>query len=198
MYLTQLRAFHAVARCGGFTIAAEKLSLSQPSVSEHVRTLEKDFGVLLFDRHKRLVKPTALGLELLAITDRLFETEQEAMDLSSEVQGLKRGFLSIGADGPAYVMDLIGRYREKYPGITINLNTGNSSQVHAQLLDKRVDAPISGPMPEDDRRRRLIRRILWWPMLWHPIHGLSRTVFLRISRCAHCYARAWFYDAAGL
>ena len=159
MYLTQLRAFHAVAKCGGFTSAAEKLSLSQPSVSEHVRTLEQGFGVLLFDRHKRLVKPTALGLELLAITDRLFETEQEAMDLLSEVQVLKRGFLSIGADGPAYVMDLIARYREKYPGITINLTTGNSSEVHAQLLDKRVDVTIGGPMPEDDRVVRwLIRR----------------------------------------
>jgi aminoethylphosphonate catabolism LysR family transcriptional regulator len=159
MYLTQLRAFHAVARCGSFTSAAEKLSLTQPSVSEHIRTLERDFGVLLFDRHKRSVRPTTLGLQLLAITDRLFETEQEALELLSEVQVLKRGFLTIGADGPAYVMDLIGHYRLKYPSIKINLNTGNSSEVHAQLMDTKVDITIGGPVPEDDRVvRRLIRR----------------------------------------
>lgn len=159
MYLTQLRAFHAVARCGGFTNAAKKLSLTQPSVSEHVRTLERDFGVLLFDRNKRSVKPTTLGVQLLAITDRLFETEQEALELLSEVQVLKRGFLTIGADGPAYVMGLIGQYREKYPGITINLSTGNSTEVNAQLLSYQVDVMIGGPTPDDDRIfRKCIRR----------------------------------------
>tara|TARA_S200000501_G_scaffold249611_1_gene233812 strand:+ start:425 stop:604 length:180 start_codon:yes stop_codon:yes gene_type:complete len=50
MYYTQLRAFHAVAIYGGFSEAAMQLSLAQLSISAHVRTLEKDFGVLLFNR----------------------------------------------------------------------------------------------------------------------------------------------------
>ena len=159
MYLTQLRAFHAVATCGGFTKAAEELKLTQPSISEHIRTLEKDFGVLLFDRHQRSVNPTKLGRQLFAITRRLFETEQDALELLSEVHVLNRGFLSIGADGPTYVMGLIAEFREKYPGITITLNTGNSSEVHNQLLDYRADVVIGGPMPVDDRVfRKLIRR----------------------------------------
>jgi aminoethylphosphonate catabolism LysR family transcriptional regulator len=159
MYLTQLRAFHAVATCGGFTKAAEELKLTQPSISEHIRTLEQDFGVLLFDRHQRSVNPTKLGRQLFAITRRLFETEQDALELLSEVHVLNRGFLSIGADGPTYVMGLIAEFREKYPGITITLNTGNSSEVHNQLLDYRADVVIGGPMPVDDRVfRKLIRR----------------------------------------
>jgi DNA-binding transcriptional LysR family regulator len=78
----------------------------------------------------------------------LFETEQEALELLSEVQVLKRGFLTIGADGPAYVIDLIGQYQEKYPYNKINLKTGNSSEVHAQLMDTKVDITIGGPVPE--------------------------------------------------
>jgi len=50
MYYTQLRAFHAVAIYGGFSKAAMQLRLAQPSISAHVRTLENDFGVLLFNR----------------------------------------------------------------------------------------------------------------------------------------------------
>ena len=78
MYYTQLRAFHAVAVYGGFSKAANELRLTQPSISEHVRTLEQDFGILLFNRHKRSVEPTNWGEQLLSITRRLFETEQRS------------------------------------------------------------------------------------------------------------------------
>ena len=53
MQYAQLRAFHAVAEHGGFSKAAQALSLTQPAISDHVRRLEQDFGVKLFDRGPR-------------------------------------------------------------------------------------------------------------------------------------------------
>jgi len=56
----QLRAFHAVAEHGGFSKAAQALSLTQPAVSDHVRRLEQDYGVKLFERGPRGVETTEL------------------------------------------------------------------------------------------------------------------------------------------
>ena len=151
MYYTQLRAFHAVAVYGGFSKAANELRLTQPSISEHVRTLEQDFGILLFNRHKRSVEPTELGEQLLSITRRLFETEQEAIQLLSETQVLKRGFLSLAADGPIHAIPLIALYRENYPGVNVTLNTGNTSEVLNQLHTYKADIVVAGQVPDDDR-----------------------------------------------
>ena len=151
MYYTQLRAFHAVAVHGGFSKAANELRLTQPSISEHVKTLEKDFGVLLFNRRKRSVQPTELGEQLVSITRRLFETEQEAVQLLTETQVLKRGFLSLAADGPTHAIPLIAFYRRKFPGVSVTLNTGNTSEVLDQLLNYKADIVVAGEMPRDDR-----------------------------------------------
>ena len=74
----QLKAFHAVAIHGGFSRAAERLSLTQPAVSDHVRKLEESYGVQLFNRGPSGVALTAMGRSLFAIAERLFEAETEA------------------------------------------------------------------------------------------------------------------------
>lgn len=151
MYYTQLRAFHAVAIYGGFSKAAMQLRLAQPSISAHVRTLENDFGVLLFNRRKRSVQPTELGEQLLRITRRLIETEQEAIELLTETQVLERGFLALAADGPTHAIPLIAHYRKQYPGVKVILKTGNTREVHDWLIDFEADILVAAQMPKDDR-----------------------------------------------
>jgi DNA-binding transcriptional LysR family regulator len=56
--LRQLRAFEAVARCGGFTRASEDVGLTQPTLSTHISNLEASLGVRLFDRASRSVTLT--------------------------------------------------------------------------------------------------------------------------------------------
>ncbi|MCB0058219.1 MAG: LysR family transcriptional regulator, partial [Caldilineaceae bacterium] len=53
MRYVQLRAFHHVAICGGFSRAAEHLLLTQPAISDQVRKLEEEYDILLFNRHKK-------------------------------------------------------------------------------------------------------------------------------------------------
>lgn len=77
----QLKAFHAVAVHGSFTLAGERLFLTQPAISDQVRKLEERFGVLLFHRNKRSVRLTDLGERLLSITQRLFVVAAEAEEL---------------------------------------------------------------------------------------------------------------------
>jgi len=98
MRYVQLRAFHNVAVCGGFSRAAEALFLTQPAVSDQVRKLEEEYDVLLFNRNKKQVTLTQAGHQLLEITRRMFDTEQQALDLLSESRALRAGTLRIVAD----------------------------------------------------------------------------------------------------
>ena len=71
----QLRAFHYVATCGGFSRAAEELPLTQPAISDQVRKLEEEYDILLFNRMRKQVTLTSAGEALLQITRRLFDCE---------------------------------------------------------------------------------------------------------------------------
>src|SRR5690606_7028587 len=84
MRYVQLRAFHYVAICGGFSRAAEELFLTQPAISDQVRKLEEEYDILLFNRQRKQVTLTPAGEKLLAITLRMFDTESQALELLSE------------------------------------------------------------------------------------------------------------------
>lgn len=151
----QLRAFHAVAVHGSFSKAADKLFRTQPAISDQVTKLEKDYEVQLFDRHKRTVKLTNTGRKLLDITRKMFEMENEARELLSESQALKRGHLNIAADAPTHVVQLIGNFQQQYPGISISLSIGNSDEVMRQLLEYQADICVIANAPTDSRFKSL-------------------------------------------
>src|SRR5437660_1390161 len=103
MNYARLRSFHAVACEAGFTRAAARLGVSQPTLSAQVKALEEEFGVALFARRGRGVEATELGRALLDVTRRLFAVEEEAGELLSRARGLATGELRIGADSPYHV-----------------------------------------------------------------------------------------------
>ena len=77
MDLHKLRGFYSVVRHGGFTSAARRLHLTQPSVSLQVKLLERELGTQLLDRQSRRVVLTREGEVLFELAQRLFETEEE-------------------------------------------------------------------------------------------------------------------------
>ena len=81
MNLFQLRAFDAVAREGSFTRAAERLFISQPAVTGHVKALEEHYQITLLRRTARRVELTEEGTKLAAITRAMFGLAEEAQTL---------------------------------------------------------------------------------------------------------------------
>ena len=77
MDLHKLKGFHAVARYGGFTSAARRLRLTQPTLSLQVKALEAELGTRLFERDPRGVKLTPEGELLYEKASRLLQTEAE-------------------------------------------------------------------------------------------------------------------------
>lgn len=149
MRYVQLRAFHNVAIHGGFSKAADALSLSQPAISDQVSKLEEEYDVLLFNRHKRQVKLTALGETLLETTRKLFDIERHAGEILSESRSLRSGTLRIVADTPRHLLHILGAFREKYPGILISLRSANSKDVISRLFAYEADIGVLGEIPSN-------------------------------------------------
>ncbi|MBG1232043.1 LysR substrate-binding domain-containing protein [Aestuariivirga litoralis] len=148
MFQNQLRAFHAVAKSGSFTGAADELSVTQPAISDQIRKLEQAYGTPLFIRHARGVAMTETGRKLFALTEKSAETEQEVLNLLSQSKKLETGQLTIGADAAAHVMPLLKRFSARYPGVSVRLVSGNSASLVERLQAFEIDFAMVGRVPD--------------------------------------------------
>ena len=151
MNLTQLRSFHAVASSGGFVAGASVLNVSQPTLTAQIKALEAEFGVELFYRRNRRSELTPTGRDLLAITQRLFAEENEAREFLAAAKGLRTGHLRIGAVGPYHVTEMLAAFNQRYPGITLSMSIGNSSEVQRDLLNYKSDVAVLAHIDPDSR-----------------------------------------------
>ncbi len=145
----QIRAFHYVATYGGFSRAAEALFLTQPAISDQVRKLEEEYDILLFSRQKKQIALTSQGEKLYEITKRLFEIENQALDFLSENKAFTTGTLRIIADSAHHILGPLRKFREKFPQIKIEIKTGNSQDVIADLLSYDADIGVLGTTPKN-------------------------------------------------
>ena len=143
----QLKAFHAVAVHGGFSRGAERLGLTQPAVSDHVRKLEETYGVQLFNRSAQGVCLTEMGRKLFAVAERQFEAETQAMELLSRGRTLEEGQITIGADAAVHILPQLARFRLKHPRLAVRLVTGNSSSLLKRLEDFSIDIAVTAERP---------------------------------------------------
>ncbi|MBI2216776.1 MAG: LysR family transcriptional regulator [Candidatus Rokubacteria bacterium] len=150
MDLRRLEIFAKVAELGSFSRAADTLSLTQPTVSEHVRALEDELGVQLLDRLGRGAMPTRAGVLFLGYTHRLLALAREARQAIDQFQGRTSGELTIGGStipGEYLLPALIGQFRGKYPDICISLLIGDSRQVSEWVDEGRVELGVVGARP---------------------------------------------------
>ena len=147
MTIRQLEVFLAIAHAQSFSRAAERIHLSQPTLSEHMKELEAELGVPLFIRHSRSVSLTEPGRVFEDYATRVVATLAAGRQAIAELDGLKRGSLVVGASTTpgTYVLPArIAKFRETYPGITVALRIGNSRAVEERVRDGEVDLAVIG------------------------------------------------------
>jgi len=154
----QLKAFHAVAQSGGFSKAGEKLSLTQPAISDHIAKLEQTCGTQLFIRTRREAALTEFGRRLFGLTERLFETETQIEELVSRARKLEEGNLTVGADAAVHILPLISSFRERYPGVAVKLFGGNSAVLLERLDRFEIDFAVASIQPTEARYGMLLLR----------------------------------------
>lgn len=146
MRYSQLKAFHYVALLGGFSRAAEALFLTQPAISEQVRKLEQNHDVLLFHRDRKRVRLTDAGEELFRLTKQFFEIGQQIDEYMSETSAVVDGELRIIADSAHHVTDVLGRFRKRYPNITVSLRGGNTEEILEELRAYNAEIGVVGSL----------------------------------------------------
>ena len=150
MDLRRLEIFAKVAELGSFSRAAEALSLTQPTVSEHVRALDDELGAQLLDRLGRGAMPTRAGEVLLGYARRMLALSREARQALDRLQGRMSGELVIGGStipGEYVLPALIGQFKLKYPDISLCLLIGSSRQVSEWVDEGRVEVGVVGARP---------------------------------------------------
>ena len=145
MELRQLATFVAVAEEGSFTRAADRLHVVQSAVSAGVRNLEKELGVMLFDRSTHSVKLTDAGRALLPEARATLAAAQAARDAVDEARGGLRGTVVLGtmqAQGMRAI-DLTGvlaTFRAEHPGVEVTIrHAGGSSEMAREVREGRLD-----------------------------------------------------------
>jgi len=147
MTIRQLEVFLAIAHAQSFSRAAERIHLSQPTLSEHMKELEEELGVPLFIRHSRSVSLTEPGRVFEDYATRVVSTLAAGRHAIAELDGLKRGSLVVGASTTpgTYVLPArIAKFRQQYPGITVALRIANSRAVEERVRDGEVDLAVIG------------------------------------------------------
>lgn len=150
--LRHLRYLIAVAEHGNFTRAAEALSISQPTLSQQIKQLERAVGVQLLDRSGRTVRLTDAGTAYVHYAQRALRELAAADRAVLDVADLSRGHLRL-AMTPTFTAYLLGplvqELRKAYPGITLEVREMAQDRIEAGLLADALDLGIAfeGPHP---------------------------------------------------
>jgi len=147
----QLRVFTTVANLRSFTRAAEALHLSQPAVSHQMKGLASALGTPLFEHTVRRTQLTQAGTLLHEHAGRILAECRAAGRAIDELQGLRRGTLRVFGDTTVgiYVLpDVLGAFKETYPGIDVRLDVGNREQLFDRFDREAADFGIIGHLWE--------------------------------------------------
>lgn len=137
MDLHHVTYFVAVVDHGGITKAAQALYISQPSLSQAIRTLERHLGTTLFDRSGRRLSLTDDGRLLEVSARRILADVDRAKRKVSAVRDLRAGSVVIATFSAFSVhplVDLVQKFRANYPGITVRItDVDGPAGVHSAL-----------------------------------------------------------------
>jgi DNA-binding transcriptional LysR family regulator len=147
----ELQMFLAVAREGSFSRAAEKLYRTQPAVSLSVRKLEESIGQSLFVRGSRPIRLTDAGKLLQEYADRLINLRDEVTKGLSELEGLKRGELSLGVNESSIhaLIPALAKFRKLHPGVQVRVHRVYSRDIPHEVLNYRLDLGAVSFIPRE-------------------------------------------------
>ena len=151
MDLSELQVFLTVAREGSFSRAAERLYRTQPAVSLAIRKLEDSLGQPLFVRGARPVRMTDAGTLLRDYAERLLNLRDEVKKGLLELQGLKRGELSLGVNESSIhaLLPALAKYRDVHPGVQVRLHRMFSRDIPHEVVNYRLDLGAVSFVPRE-------------------------------------------------
>jgi DNA-binding transcriptional LysR family regulator len=184
MELRQLQSLIAITEKGSFAQAAEYLSYTQPTLTNHIQALEKELNVKLFDRLGHRVRLTREGERFLGYAERILNLTEEAVNAVSPEKE-PYGKIIIGASETFAVVRLPGllkEFRKEHPCIDIELNFGDIAKFHDDLKNNVIDVAfiLAGKVSYPDLTAEILCPE---PMLFiaSPEHSLAQQTVIEVS-----------------
>ncbi|MFG2717964.1 LysR family transcriptional regulator [Streptomyces sp. NPDC048416] len=151
MQFQQLLYFVAVAETRHFTRAAERVHVSQPSLSQQIKALENELGAELFSRARGNIALTDAGDALLPLARRILADADTARIEVQELAQLRRGRVRLGATPSlctGLLPDVLRAFHDRHPGIQLLIEEGGSHDLVRELARGALDlALIVLPLP---------------------------------------------------
>jgi DNA-binding transcriptional LysR family regulator len=147
----QLTTFHAVARLGSVSSAADELHLTQPAVSIQIAALEESARTPLLQRTGRGIRLTEAGELLDGYARRILELWREAGEEMATLQGVFAGTLRVGAVTTAeYLLPpMLVTFANEHPKVKVKLQVGNRDEIVRMLSMQEIDLAIMGRPPAE-------------------------------------------------
>ncbi|SDC54872.1 LysR family transcriptional regulator [Williamwhitmania taraxaci] len=141
----RLKVFQCVAHNLSFTKASNEMFVTQPAISKHIKELESEFEVKLFNRSGNKISLTSAGDILLSYTEHILSLHNEMKFEISQLTTNLAGSIRIGASTTIaqYVIPAaLAQFHERYPDIKLSLITGNTEYIEKRLLKNEIDVGI--------------------------------------------------------
>lgn len=149
---------YEVYKTGSFSKAAEKLYITQPSLSAMVKKVERKLGAPIFDRSTVPPRLTECGERYIRCVERLMDMENEFDNYLNDLESLRIGHLAVGGTNlfTSYVLPpLLQRFMKQFPGVEMNLVESNTKQLEQLLFSGSLDLVIDNyPFPGEIYERR--------------------------------------------
>lgn len=145
MTIQQLEYLIAVDKHRHFGNAAESCFVTQPTLSAQLSKLEKELGVILFDRSKMPVIPTEIGVQLIIQAKKVVSESKGILELVAQLKGDVSGTLKLGIIptlAPYLLHRFIRRFLDNYPNVKLQVQEMVTEEVVKKLKNDELDLGI--------------------------------------------------------
>ncbi|MEW6162420.1 MAG: selenium metabolism-associated LysR family transcriptional regulator [Nitrospirota bacterium] len=142
-----LKVFASVFKNKSFTKAAEEIHLSQPTISDHIKSLEEELDCKLFDRLGRTVIPTKEAEALYSLAEEIIEKATNVKDIIGQLKKELKGELTIGAStipGTYLMPSLMAAFHKKYPSVSFQIFISDSKEIAEKVLKHELLLGVIG------------------------------------------------------
>jgi LysR family hydrogen peroxide-inducible transcriptional activator len=165
MTITQLEYIVAVDTYRSFGQAAEKCFVTQPTLSMQIQKLEEQLDVILFDRHKKPIETTEIGLSIIRQAREVLKEHARIGEIIQDSKGDLSGNFHLGiipTIAPYLVPLFLLNFIEKYPEVTITISELTTAQILEQLKNGMIDCGILATPTRDNKLSEI-------PLYWEPL-----------------------------
>ena len=159
MTITQLQYVLAVAEHKNFTLAAEKCFVTQPTLSMQIQKIEEELNVLIFDRSKKPIQLTAIGLKIVNQAKNIVNEAGKIKDIVEYQKGFIGGEFRLGiipTITPTLLPMFLNNFIKKYPKVNLIIEELNTDEIILRLKNGHLDAAIAATPLENEKIKEIV------------------------------------------